>query len=254
MTSLPDWLVERVVVDDVPPASRARLDGADPAALAARIAELRADNAAEIAHHPAAPAVAQIEARVADARRRARVRRYRGLGVLGLASSVAAIALVVTRTPVAAPIPGDEVEVTRAKGLARLVVFRQVGERAERVDPDTHVRAGDVLQLRYDAGGKRYGVIASVDGAGVVTLHYPAREDAPPEATAVAAKLTTLPQAYALDDAPQFERFFFITANAPIDVAASLGALRALAARPDRADADLVLPDGLHQWSLRVRK
>jgi hypothetical protein len=97
-------------------------------------------------------------------------------------------------------------------------------------------------------------VIASVDGAGVVTLHHPVSEAAPPEATALAARPTALPHAYALDDAPRFERFFFITADQPIDLQQSLGALRSLAHRADGATASLELPAGLHQWSLRLRK
>jgi hypothetical protein len=97
-------------------------------------------------------------------------------------------------------------------------------------------------------------VIASVDGAGVVTLHYPLREDAPPEATAMAPEPHALPHAYALDDAPRFERFFFITGSDPLDVGQTLAALRLLALREDSATAGLELPTGLHQWSLRLRK
>jgi hypothetical protein len=152
-----------------------------------------------------------------------------------------------------APDPTHD-EGTRVKGVPRLAAFRQVGDQAQRLEPDVVVHAGDLLQLRYDAGGQGYGMIASLDGAGVVTLHFPSSEDAPPEATAVATKTTTLPNAYALDDAPGFERFFFITANEPIDVRHSLDALRALARRADSADAALELPVGLRQWSLRLRK
>ena len=47
MTSLPDWLVERAALDEVAPASRDRLERADPRELAGRVAALREDNAAE---------------------------------------------------------------------------------------------------------------------------------------------------------------------------------------------------------------
>jgi hypothetical protein len=97
-------------------------------------------------------------------------------------------------------------------------------------------------------------LIASIDGAGAVTLHYPLHDDAPPEATAVSADTTALPRSYQLDDAPAFERFFFITANAPIDVQASLAVIRDLAQRPDSATGSLELPKGFHQMSLRLRK
>jgi len=140
------------------------------------------------------------------------------------------------------------------KGAARLLAFRQIGAQVEQLEQDALVRADDLIQLRYNGGGKGYGVIASVDGAGVVTLHHPASEDAPPEATALAPRPTALPHAYALDDAPRFERFFFITADSPIDLPQSLASLRALAQRADSATASLELPAGLRQWSLRLRK
>jgi hypothetical protein len=256
MTSLPDWLVERAALDEVPPASRDRIAAADPTELAETIAALRERNASELAAHPVAPAIAQIQARIAATnKRRSHVARW---GLLGLATT-AAVVMVVVRLGAnhgavpTAPIQNDGDDV-RVKGPTRLVVFRQAGDRAERLEQDAVAHAGDLLQLRYDAGHHGYGVIASVDGAGVVTLHFPSSEDAPPEATAMAKKSTMLPHAYALDDAPGFERFFFITANQPIDVQQSLAALRALAQRPDSADAALDLPAGLDQWSLRLKK
>jgi len=252
MTPLPDWLVERAALDEVSPASRDRLAHADPRELADRIAALRDDSAGELARHPARPAVAQIEARIAaEARQRATARRYRRLGWLGLASGAAAI-LLVTQVTTDRPDPEGPIRMVegdgvRVKGLPRMMAFRQAGGQAERIVQDTMVHAGDVIQLRYNAGGQRYGVIASVDGAGAVTLHYPLREDAPPEATAVAPETVALPSAYALDDAPGFERFFFVTADSPL-------ALRELARRDDSATVLLELPAGLRQASLRLRK
>jgi hypothetical protein len=273
VTSLPDWLVERAALDEVPPASRDRIERADPRELADRVAALRDDSTAELARHPAGPALAQIHARVAELRERAERqgrRRRRWLSGLGLAMSAATVLLVVRGTarppagePVSSEAPGEAAnqaasqaanDATRVKGSARLIAFRHAGQQAEQLGPDAVVRAGDVIQLRYNAGGRGYGVIASVDGAGVVTLHYPLREDAPPEATAMAPEPTALPHAYALDDAPRFERFFFITSDDPLDVQQTLAALRALAHRDDSATARAELPAGLRQWSLRLRK
>lgn len=252
MTSLPDWLVERAALEEVPSQSRGRIDSADPQALAARIAELRAENAAELAAYPAGPAVALIEQRVAQARRRRR-RRH-----LAWVSVVAAAGVLFVAWPRKSADPHHisiaDVEVTRAKGAARLSVFRQAGDHAERLEQDAVVRAGDSLQLRYNAGGALYGVIASVDGAGVITLHYPATKDAPALATALAQKPTSLPQAYVLDDAPEFERFFFITSSEPIEVVPTLAALRTFAKRGNSATASVELPAGLHQWTIRLRK
>jgi hypothetical protein len=258
VTSLPDWLVERAALDELTPENRARLDGADPRELADKIAALRADNDAELAGYPPGPAIAQIESRLAHTRRHTDQRRRRRWSLIGMATTAAAalvIVLVVSRPgepDIIAPAGhGDDV---RVKGAARLLAFRQAGDHAEPLEPDATVRAGDVIQLRYNAGGHGYGVIASLDGAGVVTLHYPVNESAPAEATAVSPKTTSLPNAYALDDAPGFERFFIITADEPIDLGLCMASLRALAHRADSADAPLRLPSGFHQWSLRLKK
>jgi len=257
MKSPPDWLVERAAVDEVAPHSRARVDEADPAELAERIAAIRADNAAELAANPAGPAVEQIEARVASEAKRLRARRrFTMIGIAGVASvaAVATIVLVAGRVATGESTPSNDPEMTRPKGATRLLAFRQAGDHAEPLAEDDLVREGDLIQLRYHAGGKKFGVIASVDGAGEVTLHYPGAEDAPPEDTALSLKPTPLAHAYALDNAPRFERFFFITADQPIDLAPCLTALRAVAERGDAASASLELPSGLHQWSLRLRK
>ena len=264
MTALPDWLVERAALDEVGPASRGRIDRADSRELADRIAALRADNAAELAAHPAAAAMALIEGRIALGTRQrvieGRQQRARWFGMLSFAAAGLVIAVLVGKrgtheAPLDDVAPTVETpDDTRAKGPARLLAFRQVGNRAQQLGHDAMVQSGDLLQLRYKPVGQNYGVIASVDGAGVVTLHYPADEGAPPQATALAHKPTTLPQAYQLDDAPNFERFFFITSDAPIDVQQSLASVRALARRSDSASAALELPDGIRQWSLRLRK
>lgn len=265
MTPLPDWLVERAALDEVPAASRPRIAAfgeGEARELADRVAALREDDARELRGFPAGPAVAQIEARVAvETRRRAQHQRRVRAAVLGAATTCAALVLVAhfvfggaARQAEPSRDGTAQDDGTRVKGKARLMVFRNAGDRAERLEQDALVREGDVIQLRYNAGGRRYGVIASVDGAGVVTLHFPASEDAPPEATALAKETTSLPHAYSLDDAPRFERFFFITANEPIDLRAGLAALHELAQRDDSADAELELPAGLRQWSLRLRK
>lgn len=267
MTSLPDWLVERAALDEVPPASRDRIERADPRELSGRVAELRDASAAELTRHPAGPAVAQIEDRVAAERRQRVLRRQRRrLQLLGLATGAAAV-LIVAGVVIERPRAEDAIvaiaptvaahgnaDGMRVKGAPWLAAFRQVGAQAEPLDQDAVVRAGDVIQLRYNAGGHGYGMIASLDGAGMVTLHYPLREDAPPEATAMSPRPTALPHAYALDNAPRFERFFFITADGPVDVHRILAVLRTLAHRGDSATAVLALPADLEQWSLRLRK
>jgi hypothetical protein len=259
VTTIPDWLVERALLDEVAPAMRERLERTDRRELEARVAALRAENEAELAAYPAAAAVALLEGRVAaQAQRWRRERRLKWFSAMSaVAAAAVVIAVLVGRHGAGdvaqVPVDHDEGGV-RVKGPARLLAFRQVGERAEQLTQDALVHAGDVLQLRYKPVGQNYGVIASVDGAGVVTLHFPASEDAAPEATALEQKMTALPRAYELDDAPRFERFFFITSDQPIDVQQTLASLRNFARRSDSDSAALELPAGHHQWSLRLRK
>lgn len=254
MTPLPDWLVERAALEEVPAASRERLDRANKAEVAARVAELREQNEAELSAYPAAQAMALIDERVAGLRRRRRRVRLAWLGMLG-AATAAILVVSAIKPPTVPPIVAiNDKDDVRAKGVARLNVYRQAGDHAEHLDEDAVVRPGDSIQLRYSASGALYGVIASIDGAGAVTLHYPVDEDAPALATALAPKPTSLPNAYVLDNAPKFERFFFITSPEPLEIAQSLAALKVLAAREDSATAALELPAGQHQWSLRLRK
>jgi len=261
VTNLPDWLVERAALDEVGPASRDRLAGADAQDLATRTAAIREANAAELAAYPASVASAQIMDRVRIESRRRTNRRWRWIGMLSAATATLTVALLVlvphggpNPSSMVEPPPIPPLEPTRVKGIAHLTAFRLAGDHVERLDEDTLVRGGDVLQLQYSASGARFGLIASIDGAGVVTLHYPAAETAPPAATALAAKTTALPSSYALDDAPRFERFFFITSADPIDVKHALSDLRTFASRADSDTAALDLPESQHQWSLRLRK
>ncbi|MCA9665381.1 MAG: hypothetical protein KC503_07325, partial [Myxococcales bacterium] len=101
----------------------------------------------------------------------------------------------------------------------RLYRRRTAGE-PERLRDGTTTRAGDVVQLVYRAGRARHGAIISHDGRGHVTLHYPARREA---STHLARGMAQpLPYAFELDDAPRFERFLFVVADAPLDVGALL--------------------------------
>ena len=109
------------------------------------------------------------------------------------------------------------VEPTRLKGPTSpsLFVFRKGETGDERLLSGQSATAGDVVQLKYSAKGATYGVIFSIDGRGTVTLHYPGNDRAK---TALEQKGThALNFSYELDDAPLYERFFFVTANHPID-------------------------------------
>ena len=160
------------------------------------------------------------------------------------------------RAPSAPPsTPGGEPGV-RTKGLRpSLSLFRKTADGSETLADGDVAREGDVIRIGYHAFGRRYGVIVSVDGRGAVTRHFPERS-----ATAAAlepSEVVLLAHAYRLDDAPAWERFFFVTADAPFPVAAVEDAARRLAGEPGMAGpvpAGLPLPKALEQSTFLLTK
>ena len=100
-----------------------------------------------------------------------------------------------------------------------------------RLEERSGVREGNTIQLVYSVSGdnlkEKYGVIFSVDGRSYVTLHYPynARQDT----QLVSGKIVPLDEAYTLDDAPDYEIFFFVTGNKPMDAGNILTSAKQLA-------------------------
>jgi hypothetical protein len=110
-----------------------------------------------------------------------------------------------------------------------------------------------VVRLAYRAAGHAFGLILSVDGRGAVTLHLPERGG-------LAAPLDTdaevpLDHAYELDDAPRWERFYFVVGDAPFEVAPVVAVARRVATQhPSRAPERLGLPPHLRQSGITLRK
>ena len=102
--------------------------------------------------------------------------------------------------------------------------------------PDsTLLREGNTVQLAYltPPGDVYYGVIFSIDGRSVVTLHYPYRRQQSPIMTA--GKRTFLDEAYTLDDAPDFEIFFMVVSQDPLNTESVLKTAEELAKKPETA-------------------
>ena len=142
----------------------------------------------------------------------------------------------------------------RIKGPgSQLKLYRKMANGSEALEDGTRVFPGDVLQLGYQAAGRAHGVVVSVDGRGTVTLHWPAqgKRSVPLEK----GGLILLDFALELDDAPRWERFYFVTGDASFDVATVLQAAKQVdTERPvDRAES-LELPKDLDQYVISVEK
>ncbi len=223
----PDWLLERIALGELPPEelARARARLLEEPDGAARLAALEADTAATLARHPPAEVARQVasQARRLQARWERPARRF----------------------PFAAAL-------VPALAAAALVVHRQRAETPEALEDGARVAEGDVVQVAYVAAGRAQGVILSVDGRGTVTLHAPEAGDTSVRLGASGAH--PLPGAYALDDAPGFERFFLVTAEAPFTVEEVLAAARSLASHPEARTSPLPLPSRYTQASFLLEK
>ena len=134
----------------------------------------------------------------------------------------------------------------------QLIIHRKKNSDVEVLQNGARGRAGDLLQLAYVAAKQSYGVILSIDGNGKVTLHYPLEKNNP---TSLTEEKYYLPEAIELDNAPQFERFFFITSNSNLNVETIMQVARKLADDPIKAKKEkLDLPEGFKQVSINIIK
>lgn len=151
-------------------------------------------------------------------------------------------------------LPADHPESgDRVKGEpASLTVYRRVNDSSEQLTDGAPARKGDVIRVAYRTT-QTFGVIVSVDGAGIVTRHFPA--DGPAAAALQPGAQTLLDSAYELDDAPRWERFFLVTSDAAFVVAPVVEAARRAASQTTvEPPATLMLPAGLEQVSFLLRK
>ena len=139
----------------------------------------------------------------------------------------------------------------RAKGAPELLVYREGSRSAELLPNGAVAREGDVVQIKYVPAGRRFGTIVSIDGRGAVTLHYP--ESAGGSTELESGATSALNYAYQLDDAPGFERFFFVTAPERFRASDVVDSARRLALGGARTGA-LDLPEGFEQASVLLTK
>jgi len=248
--TLPDWIIERIRLGEVPPEWRDRVAAAESSPEVQRaLAELeRSDRAILAAHPPAA-----VAAKVAPAR----PSRSSSLWfVAGPIAAAAALLLWLSVGPgpgsagLSTPVdePGQQV---RLKGGPALLVYRAGDREPEMLVDGAHAEAGDRLQLGYRSAGARFGVILSFDGAGAVTVHWPEAEGV---ARAAALKASaSLPFSYELDDAPDFERFVFVTSDERFGLTPVIAAAQD-AASSRAADAPLELAPELRQSFVTLLK
>ena len=230
---IPDWKLERFLTGDLPEEEMNKLREleANDAVFANRVNMLREDNKAILSKLPFETLAANLGTVTETAGTAAKnAPRFTLVKFAAAAMFVFAVALVAffaqSETSVMNERVGGDVAAvngsqntqvalaenesdTRIKGLdARMEVWKKTSVGIVQLNDLDSVGEGDEIQLRYAVPEKCFGLLFSMDGNGALTLHMgngvKAVELAP-------GKMNSLPFAYKLDDAPYFEKFFFVT-------------------------------------------
>lgn len=253
--AVPDVTLERFRLRELPPAEMQRIERRlqTDLELRNRIDALARSEEALAAEDPSGRIARGVMERIAANQPR-RAAAKRPLGRLVLASAFAAGLIAAALSQPWSRLQPGAVSSDGIKGLEpTLTVYRRTAHGSETLADGAPARAGDLLLLGYVSAGRRYGVILSLDGRGIVTMHLPANGGA--AASLRAGEIVLLDQASELDDAPAWERFYFVAADQPFDVESIRVAARQAAARglqlPPRA---LPLPAGFTQAGFSIQK
>jgi hypothetical protein len=261
---VPDLYIEKLLLDELSQEMKERLLQ-DPA-VRRRLEELKSENRRILEEYPPEQMAKAIrnrerwsrESQAAQAKglgSRPAARRRLGWTRLVPAASFALLVLVggllmVTRGPAFFAPQSD----TRLKGgAAHLNVYMKTDAGADLLEEGDRVSEGTTLQVGYVSGVGEYGTIVSIDGGGTATLHFPLSAATGQNLEGEGEVL--LPFAYTLDDAPDFERFFFVVSKRPFSVQRVLQTAEALSKQLDKAKSqDLDLPRRLEQSSILLLK
>ncbi len=127
-----------------------------------------------------------------------------------------------------------KVDNLRSKGQSYLLIYLKTASGVELLKNGDTARQGDIIQLGYYAGGQKFGTIFSIDGRGSLTWHFPVNLQA--DTILEQGRRTLLPESYELDNAPKFERFFFITFDKRINLSNIMSIAEILAKDPESSD------------------
>jgi hypothetical protein len=257
---IPEWKLERYLIGELPTSDMELIRGAvesDPS-VRRQLEQLLLSNQALLAQYPPDRMTRKIRERAA-ATAAGQTEIDLRTGRFGSLPKLAAIALAVTivcliflpRQIDRTLKDGTSLETRFKGGVSSLVLYRKIPSGAERLNEGDIARSGDTIQIAYWGVGGTFGVILSLDGRGGVTLHFP--ENGSRAALLEGGHLTRLDSAYELDDAPEWESFYFITSNQPFEIEPVLQSARSVG-RAETAPQKLPLSASFTQSSFRLRK
>ena len=258
---IPDWKLERYLTGDLPESEMREIREmeATDEIFAGRVKMMREDNAAILKKLPFERLSEKMEARgtlasggsfISGKGMPAGFKLVKFAAAAALVLAVVSVALFSQREIGPAP-EGSGAQVmdvamvdvqddgTRIKGLdARMDIWKKTGDSAVQMQNLDEAREGDEIQLRYSVPEKCFGLLFSMDGNGTITMHM---ADGSQAIALEPGKMTTLPFAYKLDNAPKFEKFFLLTSQKDFTI--------------DAGNIDALLKDkNVHNVSITLRK
>lgn len=214
-----DFKLERYLLGELPEVEMAALRKreAEDELFAARVKMMREEGDRFLAENPFSALEDKLEN---DQRSVERSLWLRVTAVLVVAFGIFSVVVLNRQTDIvndASTTSGMDVAMadvdngTRIKGMtAGLEVWKKMGDSAVQMVNLGEAREGDEIQLRYRVPQKCFGMLFSMDGNGTVTMHMGEGNRA---VELEPGKMTTLPFAYKLDNAPKFEKFFLLTSG-----------------------------------------
>ena len=203
-----DFKLERYLLGELPEVEMAALRKreAEDELFAARVKMMREEGERFLAENPFSALEDKLEN---DQRSVERSLWLRVAAVLVVAFGIFSVVVLNRQTDIvndASATSGMDVAMadvdngTRIKGMtAGLEVWKKMGDSAVQMVNLGEAREGDEIQLRYRVPQKCFGMLFSMDGNGTVTMHMGEGNRA---VELEPGKMTTLPFAYKLDNAP----------------------------------------------------
>ena len=223
VNKISDFKLERYLLGDLPEGEMQALREREACdeIFAARVREMREQGERFLAENP----FSAIEDKLENAER-SEILPNRSFNTLWLKAAAALVialgvfsAVVLNRDVATYEGSSTSMEVaiadvdngTRIKGMnASLEVWKKTGDSAVQMMNLGNASEGDEIQLRYRVPQKCFGMLFSMDGNGTITMHM---GDGNKAVELEPGKMTTLPFAYKLDNAPKFEKFFLLTSE-----------------------------------------
>ncbi|MFH0975736.1 MAG: hypothetical protein V1874_08115 [Spirochaetota bacterium] len=263
---IPDIMLERYVLKELDPKKTNEirvLSETDPD-IASRIMEIRKSNEEILRTYPDDKITAEITHKYNTQniswkkQRRIPVKYLRIIPPVAVAAAALVVFILLPAVKKDVAII-DTNDITRIKGKETALYLYKKNRNGEidLMKNNSGAKTGDLIQIGYSTMENSYGVILSIDGRGKVTLHYPANEKQ--SSKLPAGKKHLLENSYELDDAPDFERFFFITSSNEINIASVVFSAEMLAVERKKAMTENLTfqslkNESINQVSVLVKK